>query len=88
MSTQIYVDRGVIFANRNRRALLHPTMRVSNGAKIMTAHGVKILGPSEVIYNQFHPVNDDANVWIETGAAVELLDREGLVFWTVSGERT
>jgi hypothetical protein len=71
--TIIHINRGVIQRNL-KRAEREPVCRVQQGRQVRYAMGVKIEGPSELIYSPDKPLPSGARLWIETEAAVVLID--------------
>jgi hypothetical protein len=68
---RIHINQHVIRAN-GKTGQRRPTITVKEGKTNTYAQGVKILGPSEVIYSPDKPLACGAKVWLETTADLEL----------------
>jgi hypothetical protein len=70
---RIHVNQHVIRLNQKHapeRRL--PACRVEEGSKTLYGTGVKINGPSELIYRPDDPLRCGARLWIETEADIEI----------------
>lgn len=69
----IHINRNVIQSNAKNNTR-HPVCRIQDDLGVRYSMRVKILGPSEMIYDPDHPLKCGAKLWIETDAEVELID--------------
>jgi hypothetical protein len=67
---RIHVNMHVIRYN-NKTGERCSVITMQHGKKPMRVKGIKILGPSSVIYSPDKPLSCGARVWVETTAAVE-----------------
>lgn len=72
---RIHINQHVIRRN-GKTGQRRPTITIKEGSKNTYAQGVKILGPSEVIYSPDKPLPCGAKVWLETNAELELTGAE------------
>lgn len=73
MKTIIHVNQHHIkynVKNEDKR----PVFTVKQGKKNTYAEKVKILGPSEIVYQPENPLSCGARAWIETNAEVECVN--------------
>lgn len=73
MKTLIHVNQHVVRSNAQSGAR-DPVLTVKTYKDNRYAHEVKILGESRVVYSPDKPLSCGAKVWIETQAAVEIVE--------------
>jgi len=73
MKTIIHVNQHVIKSN-TKHGSRDPVLTVKTYKDNTYAHGVRIDGPSKVVYSPDKPLSCGAKVWIETEATVEIIE--------------
>ena len=71
MKTIIHVNQHVIRANHKTGAK-DPPITVKQGRRNVYGYGVRIDGPSQLVYRPDRPLSCGARLWLETTAPVEI----------------
>ena len=70
---RIHINQHVIRRNK-KTGEREPVISIKEGRTNTYAQGVKILGPSEVVYSPDKPLSCGAKVWVQTDADVEVIE--------------
>ena len=70
---RVHINQHVIRRN-GKTGGREPVITLKEGKSNTYAKGVKILGPSEIIYSPDKPLSCGAKVWVETSSEVELIE--------------
>lgn len=70
---RIHINQHVIRRNK-KTGEREPVISIKEGRTNTYAQGVKILGPSEVVYSPDKPLSCGAKVWVETDADIEVIE--------------